>query len=58
MCYFFLVNTRGKKYIVLVTYFMIQGCSCIGQFDCDQSLFFIYIFKREVYLFVLKPLHK
>jgi len=40
MCYFFLVNTRGKKYIVLVTYFMILGCSCAGQFDCNQSLFF------------------
>ena len=47
MCYFFLVNTRGKKYIVLVTYFMILRCSCIGQFDCNQSLFFIYIFKGE-----------
>ena len=49
MYYFFLVNTRGKKYIVLVTYFMILGCSCTGQFDCNQRLFFIYIFKREVY---------
>ena len=56
---FFLLILGRKRYIVLVTYFIILGCSCTGQFDCNQSLLFIdIIFKREDYLFVLKPLHK
>lgn len=52
LCNFFIVNTRGKKY-VLVTYFIILGCSCTGQFDCNQSLFFLFtLFLRGKFIYL------